>query len=266
MSMSSAPDAIQHATFGDALLSAYASGIPIAPLTTTDPGLTVEGAYAVQMHQVTQWKRTGRQVIGYKVGLTSKAMQQQLGVDQPDFGHLFDDMMLDAAAPVSLDRYIAPRIEPEISFVLSKSLRGPGLTIDEVADAVDHAVISLEIIDSRIAEWKITLADTIADNASSGAVLTGSGTAVLGSIDLGALPVTMQHNGIVVGQGVGAAVLGNPLEGVLWLANTLGELGQTLEAGSLIMAGSITAAVSIRPGDTVRATFGQMGDIEVTFS
>lgn len=258
--------AVNHAALGDDLLSAHATGIPIAPITSTHPGLTVEDAYAVQLHQVARWKHSGRRIVGYKVGLTSMAMQQQLGVDQPDFGHLFDDMVLDASAPVSLDRYIAPRIEPEISFVLSKDLRGPCLTLEDVADAVDHAVVSLEIIDSRIADWKITLADTIADNASSGGVLTGDDTAVLGTVDLAAMPVTLERNGELVGEGVGAAVLGDPLEGVRWLANTLGALGTTLEAGSLIMAGSVTAAVEVRPGDRIRADFGELGNLEVDFA
>lgn len=251
---------------GDSLLSAHESKQAIAPLTATAPEMTVEDAYGVQMHQVAAWKGSGRRVIGYKVGLTSLAMQKQLGVDQPDFGHLFDDMLLDASAPVSLDRFIAPRIEPEISFVLSKDLRGPGLTIDELRDAVDHAVISLEIIDSRIADWKIMLADTIADNASSGAVLVGAGTTTLDRVDLAALPVTLRRNGELVGEGVGSAVLGHPLEGALWLANMLGSLGQTLPAGSLIMAGSITAATPIAAGDTVEASFGELGTLAVTFS
>ncbi|AWB90362.1 2-keto-4-pentenoate hydratase [Salinibacterium hongtaonis] len=251
---------------GTALLTAHETQQPIAPLTTTAPDMTVEDAYGVQMHQVAAWKNAGRRVIGYKVGLTSLAMQKQLGVDQPDFGHLFDDMLLDASAPVSLAGFIAPRIEPEISFVLSKDVTGPGLTIEELADAVDHAVISLEIIDSRIADWKITLADTIADNASSGAVLVGEGTAQLDGVDLAALPVSMRRNGETVGEGVGAAVLGHPLEGALWLANTLGSLGQTLPAGSLIMAGSITAAVAIAPGDTISASFGELGTLDVTFA
>lgn len=254
------------AQLGSALLTAHETRQPIAPLTVTSPDMTVEDAYGVQMHQVAAWEASGRRIVGYKVGLTSLAMQKQLGVDQPDFGHLFDDMILDASAPVSLGRFIAPRIEPEISFVLSKDVTGPGLTIDDLADAVDHAVISLEIIDSRIADWKITLADTIADNASSGAVLVGEGTAQLDSVDLAALPVSMRRNGEIVGEGVGAAVLGHPLEGALWLANTLGALGQTLPAGSLIMAGSITAAVAIAPGDTISASFGELGTLKVTFA
>lgn len=254
------------AELGDALLGAYASQQPIAPLTQVNPGLSVEDAYAVQQHQVAAWKAAGRVVVGYKVGLTSQAMQKQLGVDQPDFGVLFTDMVLDATKPISLDGYIQPRIEPEISFVLKDDLRGPGLTADDVSRAIDYAVISLEIIDSRIADWKITLADTIADNASSGALALGEEQIRLEKADLAAVPVTMTRNGEVVGEGLGSAVLGHPIEGAVWLANMLGSLGQTLEAGSVIMAGSITAAVGIAPGDTVTASFGEHGSLTTEFA
>lgn len=254
------------AELGDALLGAYASKQPIAPLTQGNPDLTVEDAYGVQQHQVAAWKAAGRVVVGYKVGLTSLAMQKQLGVDQPDFGFLFTDMVLDATKPISLDGYIQPRIEPEISFVLKDDLRGPGLTAADVSRAIDYAVISLEIIDSRIADWKITLADTIADNASSGALALGDGTIRLDQVDLAAVPVTLTRNGEVVGEGLGSAVLGHPIEGAVWLANMLGSLGQTLEAGSIIMAGSITAAVGIAPGDTVTASFGELGSLTTEFA
>src|SRR5690606_34016180 len=222
--MTTTHDSVYHATLGDALLGASESGTPIAPLTSTHSGLSIEDAYAVQLHQVKRWTESGRRIVGYKVGLTSKAMQEQLGVDQPDFGHLFDDMVLDASAPVSLDRFIAPRIEPEISFVLGRDLKGPGLSREDGAEAIDHAVISLEVIDSRIADWKITLADTISDNASSGALILGE-KAALDAVDLAELPVTLERNGETVGEGVGAAVLGHPIEGIVWLANTLGALG-----------------------------------------
>lgn len=254
------------AALGDALLAAYASRQPIGPLTAAHPDLTLEEAYAVQEHQVDAWKAAGRTVVGYKVGLTSLAMQTQLGVDQPDFGRLVDDMVLDPAEPVSLARFINPKIEPEISFVLKSDLRGPGLTLKDVTAAVDYAVTSLEIIDSRIADWRITLADTIADNASSGALVLGSEHIAIGSQDLAAMAVTLAVNGNVVGEGTGAAVLGHPLNGLLWLANTLGALGQTLEAGAVVMSGSVTAAVAITPGDTVTASFSGLKTLEVRFS
>ncbi|HET7139776.1 MAG TPA: 2-keto-4-pentenoate hydratase [Arthrobacter sp.] len=254
------------APLAEALLAAYASRQPVEPLTGTHPGLTLEQAYAVQEHQVNIWKAGGRTVVGYKVGLTSLAMQKQLGVDQPDFGRLLDDMVLDPAEPISLNRFISPKIEPEISFVLKTDLRGPGLTLEDVTAAVDYAVTSLEIIDSRIADWRITLADTIADNASSGALVLGSEHIALDSQDLAATAVTLAVNGKVVGEGTGSAVLGHPLNGLLWVANTLGGLGQTLEAGSVVMSGSVTAAVPISAGDTVTASFSGLKPIEVHFS
>jgi 2-keto-4-pentenoate hydratase len=250
---------------GDALLAAYSSRQPIAPLTGTHPDLTLEQAYSVQEHQVAAWKNAGRTVVGYKVGLTSLAMQKQLGVDQPDFGRLLDDMVLDPSQPVSLERFISPKIEPEISFVLKSDLRGPGLTLEDVRGAVDYAVTSLEIIDSRIADWRIKLADTIADNASSGALVLGSEHIRIDAQDLAATAVTLSVNGEVVGEGTGAAVLGHPLNGLLWVANTLGALGQTLEAGAVVMSGSVTAAVPIGPGDTVTATFTGQKTLEVRF-
>lgn len=258
--------AVSIEALGDALLTAYTSRQPIPPLTGTHPDLTLEQAYAVQEHQVAAWKNAGRTVVGYKVGLTSLAMQKQLGVDQPDFGRLLDDMVLDPSRPVSLERFISPKIEPEISFVLKSDLRGPGLTLDDVRDAVDYAVTSLEIIDSRIADWRIKLADTIADNASSGALVLGSEHIRIDSQDLAATAVTLSVNGKVVGEGTGAAVLGHPLNGLLWVANTLGALGQTLEAGAVVMSGSVTAAVPIGPGDTVTATFTGQKTLEVRFS
>ncbi|SFO03651.1 2-keto-4-pentenoate hydratase [Mycetocola miduiensis] len=251
---------------GDALLEAYSSGVPVAPLTSNGPELSVQDAYDIQLHQVAAWKAAGRAVVGYKVGLTSRAMQQQLGVDQPDFGHLFDDMGLDPEVPVSLGGYIAPRIEPEISFVLKSDLKGPGLSAEDVAGAVDYAVLSLEIIDSRIANWRIKLADTIADNASSGAFLIGSERIRLEEVDLAAVEVVLRRNGEVVGTGVGSDVLGHPIEGAVWLANQLGALGQRLEAGSIIMAGSITAAVAVAPSDTISAEFSGLGGITARFT
>lgn len=254
------------AHFGDALLDAHETRRPIEPLTVSESGMTQQDAYRVQLHQVEAWKAAGRKVTGYKVGLTSKAMQRQLGVEQPDFGHLFSDMVLEASAPVPTERFIAPKVEPEISFVLRRDLAGPGLTLPEVIDAVDYAVASLEIIDSRIADWKIGLADTIADNASSGALVLGSTPLRIDARDLGLLGCVLTRNGEVVGTGAGAAVLGHPLAGVLWLANTLGALGQPLEAGSIVMAGAVCAAVPASAGDVVTASFASLGSVSARFA
>lgn len=253
------------AVLGDSLLAAYDSREPVRPLTEAHPELQLEDAYRVQLHQVQQWKNSGRRVAGYKVGLTSLAMQRQLGVDQPDFGHVFADMILDGSA-VDASAFISPKIEPEISFVLARDLRGPGLSVIDVIGAVDYAIASLEIIDSRVADWKIKLSDTIADNASSGAVVLGSRPVRMDVADLGLIGCVLVKNGDVVDTGAGAAVLGHPLNAVRWLANMLGSLGQTLEAGSVVMAGSITAAVPVAPSDTITATFAHLGSVSARFT
>lgn len=259
-------DEMQYAALGDALLDAAEHRAPIAPLTAAHPRMTVEDAYQVQLHQAAAWKRAGREVVGFKVGLTSKAMQRALGVDSPDFGHLYDDMVLDAAQPIDSTRFIAPRVEPEITFVLKEELSGPGLTAVDAIRAIDYAIASLEVIDSRIADWKIGLADTIADNASSGALLLGTRPVKLEQFDLGLLGCNLTKNGKLATTGAGAAVLGHPINGVLWLANTLGNLGKTLPAGSIVMAGALSAAVPVAPGDRISARFARLGSVHTRFS
>jgi 2-keto-4-pentenoate hydratase len=259
-------DEVQYAALGDALLGAADHRAPIAPLTAAHPEMTVEDAYRVQLHQAAAWKKAGRRIVGFKVGLTSKAMQRALGVDSPDFGHLYHDMVLDPVQTVDTARFIAPRVEPEISFVLKEELSGPGLTAMDAIAAIDYAIASLEIIDSRIADWKIGLADTIADNASSGALLLGTRPLKLEHHDLGLLGCTLTKNGELVTTGAGAAVLGHPLNGVLWLANTLGTLGKSLPAGSIVMAGALSAAVPVAPGDRVSARFAHLGSVQARFS
>nr|WP_179435196.1 2-keto-4-pentenoate hydratase [Microbacterium pseudoresistens] len=243
-------------------MTAAASRVPIAPLTSRYPELTLEDAYRVQEHQVRAWDRAGRHLIGFKVGLTSKAMQRMLGVASPDFGHLYQDMVLDNTAPINAERFIAPRVEPEVTFVLKDDLSGPGLTIIDAVRAVDYAIASIELIDSRIADWRIGLADTIADNASSGALLLGKVPVALDAVDLGLLGCVVTKNGEVVASGAGAAVLGHPINGLLWLANQLGRFGRTLPAGSVVMSGSITAAVPVAPGDRVTAAFAGLGTVD----
>lgn len=251
---------------GDSLLAAYDSGIAVPPLTSHLGDLSIDDAYGVQLHQVAAWLARGRTIAGFKVGLTSKAIQAQLGVDRPDFGHLFTDMVLDGSATIDSSRFISPRIEPEISFVLGSSLEGPGLTIVDVIDAVDYAIASVEIIDSRIADWNITLADTVADNGSSGALVLGTTPMRIDATDLGLIGCVLTRNGDIVATGAGAAVLGHPLNSVLFLANSLGALGRSMSAGSVVMAGSLTAAVPVSPGDRFTATFAHLGSVNAAFS
>jgi 2-keto-4-pentenoate hydratase len=249
-----------------ALLCAYFSRTPIPPLTDDYPDLSVADAYAIQVALVAAWTSAGALVKGHKVGLTSAVMQRQLGVDQPDSGVLLDTMFLAEGAGAKFGRFLQPRVEPEIAFVLGRPLRGPGVTVAEALAAVDYVLPALEIIDSRIADWQITLADTVADNASSGAVVLGSRPVRADSLDLSLVGCLPRRNGQLEGTGAGGAVLGSPVNALVWLANTLGARGAGLEAGHVILPGSVCAAIPLGAGDTVSATFDRLGSVSVTFS
>lgn len=250
----------------DELLGAYVSRSPVAPLTVSRPDLSVSDAYAVQLAQVAAWTREGAVVKGHKVGLTSAAMQRQLGVDQPDFGHLTDAMFLSEGSTADIGRFLQPKAEPEIAFVLGRPLQGPGVTVAEALAAVDFMLPALEIIDSRIADWKITLADTIADNASSGAVVLGGRPVRPEALDLALTGCLLHRNGRLEGTGAGGAVLGSPVNALVWLANAVGPLGVTLEAGHVVLPGSVCAAIPFGQGDTVSASFDRIGAVSITFS
>lgn len=247
------------------LLNAYNSA-PIPPLTATFDGMSPEDGYAIQLAQVAHWKERGRVINGYKVGLTSLAVQKQLGVDSPDFGHLFSDMYYLSGEAIPATAFLQARAEPEIAFILKKDLAGPGVTIADAISAVDYVVASLEIVDSRIADWKITLADTIADNASSGGVVLGTKPMKLEDADVRTLGVNLYRNGQLMHTGAGAAVLGSPISSLVWLANKLGSLGTVMEAGSVVLPGAVTPMVPGNPGDTVTAVFSGLGSVTARFA
>jgi 2-keto-4-pentenoate hydratase len=250
-----------------ALLGAYASRTPLPPLTATYGEISVDDAYAIQLAQTSAWTKDGAVVKGHKVGLTSAAMQRQMGVDTPDFGVLLDRMFLPEGVTADMRRFIQPRAEPEIGFVLGRPLAGPGVTAAEAVAAIDFVLPALEIIDSRIADWKITLPDTIADNASSGGLVLGSRPVRPESLDLSLTGCLLRRNGRLIETGAGGAVLdGSPVNALVWLANVLGERGVSLEAGHVILPGSVTAAIAISPGDTISATFDRIGTVSITFS
>jgi 2-keto-4-pentenoate hydratase len=249
-----------------ALLGAHDSRIPLPPLTASHRDLSVTDAYAIQLAQVAAWTRAGALVKGHKVGLTSAAMQRQLNVDQPDFGHLLDTMFMPEGVTADIGRFLQPRAEPEIAFVLSRPLRGPGVTVADALAAVDFVLPALEIIDSRIADWQITLPDTIADNASSGAVVLGARPVRPDVLDLSLTGCLLHRNGRLEGTGAGGAVLGSPVNALAWLANTVAPLGISLEPGHVVLPGSVCAAIPFGPGDTVSATFDRIGAVSVTFS
>lgn len=248
------------------LLGAYASRQPIAPLTETYPDIVFEDAYEIQKLQIDQMLAGGRIVKGHKVGLTSAAMQKQLGVDQPDFGHLLDDFFFLEHMPIPMDRWLQARIEPEVAFVLGKPLKGPGVTVAEAIQAVDFVLPALEIVDSRIKDWKIGIIDTISDNASSGGVILGGSPTRLTDVDLRLVGCTLLKNGQIVGTGANGAVLGNPINSLVWLANTVGPSGVTLEPGHVVLPGSVTKMQPIAAGDTFVANWGALGSVTARFA
>ena len=257
----SRPTADQIVEMSQALLTARLDRQAIAPLTTRFPDMTAEDAYAVQQGLVTGLLADGDSIIGYKLGLTSRPMQEMLGVSQPDYAPVLGSTVYADGGEVPADRYIAPRMEAEICVVLDAPLSGPHCTAAEAWAATRGLVAALEIVDSRIADWKITLADTIADLASNGAVAFGSRVVALDDFDPALIGMVFTRNGELVATGAGAAALGGPLDAVAWLANTLHPLGVTLPAGALIMTGALHAAVPFARGDVFRADFDRLGPI-----
>ena len=248
------------------LLEAYRTGTPLAPLSESYQGMTVEDAYAIQLLQIEALQAQGRFVRGHKVGLTNSRVQAQLGVDQPDYGHLMDDFFHLEHLPISTARFIQPRIEPAIAFVLRAPLGGPGVTVTQALGAVDYVLPALEILDSRIDDWRIAITDTIADNASSCALVLGSTPTPIGDLDLRLAGCVLYQNGQVAATGAGGAVLGSPINALVWLANTVGALGITLEPGQVVLPGAVTSMISIAAGDTVTAEFAGLGSVTARFS
>ncbi len=249
------------------LYEAEKGATPVEPLTVTWPDLTIEKAYAVQLEGVDiRRRKDSLRVVGKKIGLTSIAMQKLIGVNEPDYGHLFDRMLVREGEPVARSRLLLPKVEGEVAFVLSRSLKGPGVTIADVLRATAGVMASIEIADSRIRDWKIKLPDTIADNASGARFVLGSRLVDPAKVDLRLVGMVMEKNGEVVGTGAGAAVFGHPAASVAWLANKLGEFGIALEEGEVILSGALTAAVDAEAGDNFLVTFAELGTVGVRFS
>ena len=242
------------------------SRMPLPPLSQEYPTLTPAQAYAIQSAWLDLKLAKGARIIGRKIGLTSRAMQTLLGVDQPDYGFLLDSMMVSSGSTLSRTDFLLPRIEPEIAFWLAKDLRGPGITVEAVLAATRGVSPALELVDSRIAKWQIKLPDTIADNASSARVVVSEEIVPLDGLDLAAEAVTLTRNGVEVGSGNGAAVLGHPAEAVAWLANKLAEYGIAIEAGQLVIPGAMCAAATVAAGETYQAVFTTIGEVSVRFA
>ena len=247
------------------LYEAEARRVPAAPLTETDPGLDIDDAYAIQLANVERAVREGRAVTGKKIGLTSPGIQKQLGVSEPDYGHLLDSMDCSAAGEIPTDQLIQPKIEGEIAFILKGDLTGGQVTPEDVRAATDYVVAAFEIVDSRVADWRIKLVDTVADNASSGRYVLGREKFQLDAVDLPSVPMTLIKNGSEVGSGSGAAVLGDPAKAVAWLANRLWGYGVALKKGEVVLSGAFSAAPEARKGDEFVARFGPMGTVRAKF-
>ncbi|MBA3906249.1 MAG: fumarylacetoacetate hydrolase family protein [Pseudonocardiales bacterium] len=246
-----------------ALYDARRTRVPIPPFTDADPTLGMADGYAVQRELVALLLADGDRIIGHKVGLTSKPMQQMVGVDSPDYGPVLASTVYRDGDTIPVSRFIAPKIEAEIVFVLGERLMGPGVTVTQAHAAIAGAVAAMEIVDSRIADWRIKLADTVADLASNGAIATSSRVVPITDIDPRLVGMTLTRNGELIDTGAGAAALGDPVAVVAWLANVLGGDGVALEPGHLIMTGALHAAVPMTPGDVFRAEFDRLGPITV---
>lgn len=237
----------------------------IDPLTTSYPGLTAEEAYRIQLAGVEMKLQQGRRIVGKKIGLTSKAMQDLLGVREPDYGHLLDHMLLLEGEPCRRGELLWPRVEGELAFILKDTLKGPGVTIADVLRATEGVMPAIEIVDSRIRDWQIKLPDTIADNASSARFVLGGRMKPLQDLDLRLIGMVLEKNGEVVNTGAGAAVWGHPAAAVAWLANKLAAFEIALEAGEIILSGAITAAVEAQAGDVFTVSFSGLGVINLRF-
>jgi 2-keto-4-pentenoate hydratase len=253
-------------THAAALREAELARRPIEPLTDSLPGLTVADAYAIQELNTRRRLDEGRVLLGRKIGLTSRAMQTLLGVHEPDFGALLDDMFVEDGEAIPADTLIQPKAEAEVAFVLGADLAGPGVTTIEALRAVEAAVAAIEVVDSRIADWRITIADTIADNASSGRVVLGTRLVPVDGVDVRLVGMGIWHNGQLADSGAGVAALGHPARCVAWLANALGALGGGLRAGDVVMSGALHRAFDVFAGDAVRVEFDRLGAVEVRFT
>jgi 2-keto-4-pentenoate hydratase len=252
--------------FAQALREAEDGRRAIAPLIAGNPGLTVADAYRIQLFNIQRRLAAGARIAGRKVGLTSRAMQQMMGVDEPDFGVLLDDMFVEEGDAIPVAELVQPRVEAEIALVLGRDLRGPGVNSTAALQAVESAVASIEIIDSRISDWKIGLIDTIADNASSARVVVAGRRTPVEGLDLRLIGMALSINGELLETGAGAAVLGNPARCLAWLANKLAGFGEHLKAGDVILAGSLHRALPVKPGDSVVAEFDRLGSVRTRFS
>jgi 2-keto-4-pentenoate hydratase len=253
-------------TLGDELWEAGRTTVPVEPLTDRHPDLVIEDAYAIQSQTIGRRIADGATIRGRKVGLTSLPMQRLLGVDEPDYGVILDDMLVEDGDVVDLSRLLQPRIEAEMAFVMERDLAGPGVTAATALPAIAGVLPAVEIVDSRVAGWRIKLVDTVADNASSGMLVLGGTLHRVTDIDLRLVGVVVSRGGRLIDTGAGAAALGNPARCVAWLANKLATFGDSLHAGDVVLPGAVHSMVPVEPGDVFRADFAHLGAVTARFS
>ena len=251
--------------FGDQLYDAWRSRRTVTPLIEREPEITLADAYAVQSRFVGRRIDAGESIIGKKIGITSKAIQDFLGVYEPDFGQLTSAMQSDEDRGIDLDQLIQPRAEAELAFVLKEDLIGPGITASDVIRATDYVSPCFEVVDSRVRDWRLKIQDTVADNASCGTFVLGQSRGDPRQLDITMAGMTVYKNGTLFNTGVGAAVQGSPVNAVVWLANTLGKLGLPFLAGEIILSGAQSAVVPVVAGDELVCTIGGLGSCTARF-
>ena len=244
-----------------AIAQARSSRRPIPPVSASHGIVGIDAAYAVAETNIRARLDSGRRIVGLKVGLTSKAVQQQLGVDQPDFGVLFDDMEFLNGQDIPMSLLLQPKVEAEIAFIVGRDLTGAAPSYSEFLSCLSHALPAIEIVDSAIADWKISLVDTVADNASSGLYVLGDQPVALGALSFAELGMRMNKNGQPVSTGSGSACLGHPLRAAYWLARTMAARGQGLGQGQVILSGALGPMVSVSAGDLIHASVGALGEV-----
>lgn len=250
---------------GDELYQALVKREVLEPLTNRVAEITIEDAYQIQQRMLSRRIEAGETVIGKKIGVTSKAVQNMLGVHQPDFGWLTDGMVYNEGESIPIDTLIQPKAEGEIAFVLKHDIQGPGVTAADVLRATEGVMACFEIVDSRIRDWKIKIQDTVADNASCGVFVLGSALVDPREVDLVTCGMVLEKNGEVAVTGAGAATLSSPVNAVVWLINMLGSLGIGLKAGEVVLSGALGAMVPVAAGDSLRVTIGGVGGCSVRF-
>lgn len=254
----------EHNMAADLLLQAERDVSPITQLDVTFPGIEIADSYAIQKEVIGRKIAAGSRLRGHKIGLTSKAMQATVGINEPDYGHLLDDMFYQDGDTLDAGRFIVPRVEVELAFILGKPLIGPGITLFDVLSATEYVQPALELIDGR-SKYPRRIVDNIADNAASAAVILGGRTVRPLDIDLRWVSALLYKNATIEESGVSAAVLGHPAMGIVWLANKLAAFGEGLQAGHVLLAGSFTRTVPVGKNDTIHADYGPLGSISIHF-